>query len=76
MQSRICFPIAAGKMERVCFFFLTSYLAEISFNRSYRTYSFKNQYWNSISPHGGGIKSKLEEVKTFNMKEKMIDWCY
>ena len=24
----------------------------------------------------GGLKSKLEEVKTFNMKEKMIDWCY
>lgn len=32
MQTRICFPIAAGKMET---FFFTSYLAEISFTSSY-----------------------------------------
>lgn len=38
MQTRICFPIAAGKVET----FFPSYLAEISFTSSYKDLQFQD----------------------------------
>lgn len=55
MQTRICFPIAAGKVETLfLYLMLQRFLSPVVI----RTYSFKTQYWNSISQHQGRKKEK------------------
>lgn len=57
MQTRICFPIAAGKVGTF-FFFLHLILLRSLSPAAIRTYSFKIQYWDSISQHRRGKKKQ------------------